>query len=257
MEREGPEQMALDAWLLDQCVQGTLTSPVLRFYTWAGAWLSLGHHQQELPGCWRRLEQSGALQRVRRPSGGGAVLHAGGLTYALIWPQAPRTRRGAYQATSQWLIQGFSRLGLTLTAGQAEATAGSAHCFASSTSADLIDASGHKRIGSAQFWRRGHLLQHGEILLQPPATLWRDLFQCDPPPALEGLTQESIVAALQQSLPLVWPGLSWTPHQLAPPQWDAIREHTTLYRLSRDGSSSSNPEACIDATACTRGNPNG
>ena len=248
--------MALDAWLLEQCVKGALTSPVLRFYTWPGAWLSQGHHQQDLPGCWKSLEQRGALQRVRRPSGGGGVLHAGGLTYALIWPHAPRSRRQAYQATSQWLIQGFSKLGVTLQAGQAEATAGSAHCFASSTSADLIDESGSKRIGSAQFWRRGHLLQHGEILLQPPAALWRDLFQSDPPPAME-LTREQIVAALQDALPLVLPGLSWTPYQLENSQWDEIRQHLSLYGVSREGSSSSNPEACIEATACTRGNPNG
>ena len=249
--------MALDAWLLEQCVQGALTSPVLRFYTWPGAWLSLGHHQQDLPGRWKRLEQTGALQRVRRPSGGGGVLHACGLTYALIWPHAPRSRRQAYQATSQWLVEGFSKLGVTLRAGEAEATAGSAHCFASSTSADLIDGSGSKRIGSAQFWRRGHLLQHGEILLHPPAALWRDLFQSDPPSPLEGLTREPIVTALKDALPLVWPGLSWMPLQLETSQWDEIRKQVGLYRVFGDGSSSSNPEACIDATACTRGKPNG
>ncbi|MGC6482138.1 MAG: lipoyl protein ligase domain-containing protein [Synechococcus sp.] len=259
MELEGPQHMALDAWLLDQCVQGALPSPLLRFYTWSGAWLSLGHHQQALPAAWKMLEQTGRLRRVRRPSGGGAVLHAGGLTYALIWPHAPRRGRTAYQTTSQWLIQSFAQLGLTLQVGQATATAGSAHCFGSATGADLIDSRGHKRIGSAQFWRRGHLLQHGEILLHPPEALWRDLFDSDPPPVLEGLTSEGVTTSLTASLPLIWPGLSWTPHRLDSSQWDAIRGWAERYRLSGDGdgSSSSNPEACIEATACTKGKPNG
>ena len=39
-----------------------------------------------------------------------------------------------------------------------------------------------KRIGSAQRWQSGCLLQHGTILLEPPAELWQELFGGPPPP---------------------------------------------------------------------------
>ena len=44
-----------------------------------------------------------------------------------------------------------------------------------------MDENGQKRIGSAQLWRNGHLLQHGEILLDPPPKLWAEVFHSDPP----------------------------------------------------------------------------
>lgn len=257
LELEGPEQMALDSWMLEQCVQGKLTGPLLRFYTWPGPWLSLGHHQRELPEHWVSLDKAGHLQRVRRPSGGGAVLHAGGLTYALIWPNAPRMRKEAYQATSQWLMDGLNRLGVPLQPGHASAEAGSRDCFASATRADLIDAQGHKRIGSAQFWRRGHLLQHGEIVLSPPAPLWSELFGSDPPPTPQGLTGADIIAALTHALQELWPGLDWQGFELNEAQWQAVNDRSGDYRLPSVRSSSSNPEVCIEATACTNGSPKG
>jgi len=249
IELEGAEQMALDAWLLDQCAQGRWNEPVLRFYTWPGHWLSLGHHQQQPPKHWDRAIATGSVQPVRRPSGGGAVLHGGGLTYALIWPSPPRVRREAYIRTSQWLISGFAKLGLELHPGQAPAEAGTMHCFGSSTAADLLDHQGHKRIGSAQFWRRGHLLQHGEILLDPDPLLWSELFQSSPPPPLRHLTAESVCKALTEALPTLWPDLQWEEGELTPLQWQEVKRLSTDYRVSSDASSSSSPDACIDATA--------
>ena len=48
------------------------------------------------------------------------------------------------------------------------------------TAADLVHADGSKRIGSAQLWRGGRLLQHGSIQLVPSASLWQELFRCSP-----------------------------------------------------------------------------
>ena len=110
---DGPTQMAIDALLLAQATE----VPVLRFYHWDGPWLSLGRHQRHWPQHWEQLAREGRLRMVRRPSGGQAVLHAGGLTYALIWPSAPRRRKQAYREACQWLIDGFSQLGLPLQFG--------------------------------------------------------------------------------------------------------------------------------------------
>ena len=249
IELEGAEQMALDAWLLDQCAEGRWNEPVLRFYTWPGHWLSLGHHQQQPPKHWDRAIATGSVQPVRRPSGGGAVLHGGGLTYALIWPSAPRARREAYRRTSQWLISGCARLGLELQPGQATAEAGAVNCFASSTAADLVDALGHKRIGSAQFWRRGHLLQHGEVLINPATGLWSDLFQSSAPPPLHQLKPEAVCTALTEALPTLWPNMEWEKHELTASQWQEVKQRSADYRVCSGASSSSSPDACIDATA--------
>ena len=139
-QADGHTQMALDAWLLKRS-----NSPALRFYRWDGPWLSLGRHQRQWPQHWNDLARRGRISLVRRPSGGRAVLHAGGLTYALIWPDAPRRRQEAYRQACQWLIDGFQELGLPLHFGGDPAGAEANNCFASATVADLVDPSGVKR----------------------------------------------------------------------------------------------------------------
>lgn len=196
----GAWQMACDDWLLDQ------GQPAFRLYRWCRPTLSLGFHQRRLPEQWRELARSGTIELVRRPSGGGAVLHGFGLTYALIWPGPPAGRAEAYRQACQWLQLAFAELGQPLRFGDAPAALGSANCFASSTAADLVDADGHKRVGSAQLWRRGQLLQHGEILLDPPAHLWQALFGVPAPamaplPLSAGGLEEHLLAAAVRALP--------------------------------------------------------
>jgi lipoate-protein ligase A len=231
LELDGPVQMTLDHWLLEQSSRQQSSRPLLRFYGWKGPWLSLGRHQRAVPAHWQAMAAAGKVSLVRRPSGGGAVLHAGGLTYALIWPQAPRQRREAYAATSDWLSGGLRRLGHCLRGGEQPAEAGLSHCFASASAADLMDAMGHKRIGSAQYWRHGHLLQHGEILIEPPAQLWFELFNSLPPPPLQGLTREGLVSALRTELEQRWDHLQWVEPPLDQQDLNQIQSLSALYLL--------------------------
>ena len=144
----------------------------MRFYRWDGPWLSLGRHQRSWPSHWNDLAQSGQINLVRRPSGGQAVLHAGGLTYALI---GHRPHGNGGRPTGR-PVSGCS---MALPAWECRCTSAThhvsqrRHCFARSTAADLVDAQGVKRVGSAQRWLKGRLLQHGEILLNPPQALWK------------------------------------------------------------------------------------
>jgi len=176
----GDWQMALDDWLLDELVAAR-GSAVFRFYFWSVPTLSLGFHQRRLEAHWSRLEEEGRIALVRRPSGGRAVLHGGCLTYALLWPHAPGPRTVAYQLASHWLLEGCASLGHRLHFGNGAASRQSPNCFATSTTADLVEADGVKRVGSAQLWRKGHLLQHGSLQLEPSPQLWKAVFQEDPP----------------------------------------------------------------------------
>jgi lipoate-protein ligase A len=234
----GAWQMAIDEWLLDRAVAASAAGPhagaSLRFYTWSRPTLSLGHHQRELSPRWLELARRGELQLVRRPSGGRAVLHAAELTYALIWPQAPARRREAYRTACAWLQHGFADLGLPVNFGAEPAAADRPSCFATSTAADLVHADGGKRIGSAQLWRRGVLLQHGSILLAPDPQLWRRVMAEEPPPlAPLALNSQGLIEVLSQAarrhLPIA--GAVWSEQVLEPREWSAIAARRARYRL--------------------------
>ncbi len=209
----GAWQMAIDSWLLDRAALAATPADgaVLRLYRWQRPTVSLGFHQQRIPDHWWELAAAGVVDLVRRPSGGRAVLHAGDLTYALVWPQASRNRREAYGQACAWLLQAFAALGQPLQFGRQAACRERSSCFATSTAADLIQHDGAKRIGSAQLWRRGCLLQHGSILMSPPVGLWRQLFGHDPPalaalplegPELEERLRQSAASHLPMAGPL-------------------------------------------------------
>ena len=239
----GSWQMAIDDWLLDEVAAQRLGA-VLRLYRWQRPSLSLGFHQCRWPSRWRRLAQAGQLELVRRPSGGTAVLHWGGLTYALVLPAErlgrAMTRRSSYRQCCGWLIETFSGLGEPLFFGDRPAGLSQANCFASGTAADLINGHGTKRVGSAQLWRRGHLLQHGEVLIQPPGALWRACFGVAAPrlPPLGGAEASSLnramlegrlLEAARQHL-LQGPALPWQP---SPGQWSAIAARVPRFSLPR------------------------
>ncbi|MCP9928166.1 lipoate--protein ligase family protein [Cyanobium sp. CH-040] len=197
----GAWQMALDDWLLDQ------DRPALRLYRWQRPCLSLGRHQRRFPAAWLRLAAQGTLELVRRPSGGGAVLHGGDLTYALVWPDPPSNRFEAYRRASRWLQEAFLDLGQPLRFGNQRATLAAPSCFATHTAADLVQGAGLKRIGSAQLWRGGCLLQHGSIQLAADGGLWRDVFGSDPPdlpslPVAGERLEEVLLTAARRWLPL-------------------------------------------------------
>ena len=202
--------MSLDLYLLQNSASKSSLSPIIRFYTWEKSWLSLGHNQKNIPEKWWELVNKKKLNIVKRPSGGSAVLHSGGLTYALIWPSPPRKKLEAYYQASQFLIKGFSDLGIPLQFGNQPISLNKEDCFATSTSADLIDKEGEKRIGSAQLWHRGYLLQHGEILIAPPKKLWIEVFGTPPPkPLKSSISRTKLENCLLQTFKGFWPHLSW------------------------------------------------
>ena len=112
----GFDQMALDLNSLDHTISNAEIILTLRFYYWTGDWLSIGYHQKEIPAHWKNLLSNGEINIVRRPSGGGAVLHSGGITYALTFKKS-YYKEFSYEMVNNWLIKSFRELGLSLQYG--------------------------------------------------------------------------------------------------------------------------------------------
>ncbi len=241
---EGCWQMAIDQSLLQASLARPVGAPSLRLYRWSRPTLSLGHHQRSLPPHWLELAANGTIDLVRRPSGGRAVLHGGDLTYALVWPSAPPQRRRAYGLACGWLCRAFAELGQPLRFGRKAPSRERASCFATSTAADLVHRDGAKRIGSAQLWSRGTLLQHGSIQIAPAEDLWRALFSEDPPrlaplPLAGSDLEAHLRRCAERHLDLGWSGHgrgswgpgNWNEQILQADEWEAARLCLDRYRL--------------------------
>ena len=225
---QGAWQMTVDHWLLKAVDAGVL-GPVLRFYHWPWPCLSLGRHQHSYPTRWDALAHQGHLELVRRPSGGAAVLHGGGLTYALVLPMtmvSGRTGVERYRFCCRWLQNVFAHLGYPLVFGQDPARLTSSHCFDRTTAADLVDAKdGNKRIGSAQRRSRRALLQHGEMVLwSTPSVLWQQVFGQAAPPGLPVHPSDlhSLQQLLRQALMEQLGLYHWRCWQPGPKTWTAM-----------------------------------
>ena len=195
----GFEQMSLDLNSLEQTISNPKIIFTLRFYYWDGDWLSIGYHQKNMPPHWEKLLSKKEINIVRRPSGGGAVLHSGGITYALTFKKTYYETL-SYKMINDWLIKSFRKLGLNLEYGTSKKSSIKNNCFGTSLISDLVDQDGFKRIGSAQYRKKGAFLQHGEIQINPSRDIWFKLFKEEAPPKVKlNLTNDKIIEHLKNS----------------------------------------------------------
>ena len=224
LKLSGAEQMAIDLFLLEKSFIDKNFHMALRFYSWDGDWLSIGKNQTKLPPTWLELLKNKKLKIIRRPSGGNAVLHSRGLTYALVWRNPPKNKKKSYLKTAQWLKDGFKKAGVDLFLGNQTVNISNSNCFSTSTFADLVDKENNKHIGSAQYWKKGHLLQHGEILIEPSKQLWKKVFNTDPPKIKKELKEkDKIIYFLKESFIKTWPNFQWYDYQLDKRDRDIIK----------------------------------
>lgn len=167
--------MALDEALLDWHSQGEIP-PVIRFYEWNPATVSIGYFQQVHKDINLDAVKKQNLGFIRRPTGGRAVLHDQELTYSVIvtesYPNMPETVTEAYRVISGGILQGFRLLGLDAYFSVPETKEQlddlkkpkSAVCFDAPSWYELV-VEGKKVAGSAQTRQKGVILQHGAILL--------------------------------------------------------------------------------------------
>tara|TARA_B100000700_G_scaffold240266_1_gene267131 strand:- start:1161 stop:1916 length:756 start_codon:yes stop_codon:yes gene_type:complete len=228
----GFEQMAIDIYLFNKYLSRKDVKIIIRFYEWDGWWLSIGKNQNLDNPIWQNLSQKGLINIVRRPSGGNAVLHGGGLTYSFLWSEPPYKKKEAYNQINNLLINTFSREDLILRQGCQSNSLNNENCFSSSTQADLVDQDGFKRIGSAQFWKRGQLLQHGEIYPSVPKKLWYEIFGDYPPPSIEKRLSNAMIESLfLKELKIKWPQLDLIKEVISEEDNNKIKKEAKNYMV--------------------------
>jgi lipoate-protein ligase A len=160
---DGPHNMAADEVLLESA-QNDIAS--LRFYGWSTATVSLGYFQADKMR--REDERLASLPFIRRPTGGGALVHHHELTYALALPAASSWQLKGQSSSLCWMhgiiAETLRELGVNPETISKEQPAPNLLCFHHLTAGDLVFERA-KVVGSAQRKQRGRLLQHGSILL--------------------------------------------------------------------------------------------
>ena len=166
----GAMNMALDEALLHSVAKGD-SLPVLRFYRWQPATVSIGYAQSVITDLDQDVCRQAGLDVVRRSTGGRAVLHDHEVTYSVIAPLNTdlfgHSVLDCYRVISEILQKTLVQLGLPaeLVPGRsrgAHLNVTKAVCFSAPSQYELV-IDGRKVAGSAQKRFGQTFLQHGSI----------------------------------------------------------------------------------------------
>lgn len=170
----GVINMAADELLAEEVAsQGGIA---VRLYGWSRPTLSLGGFQKVASA--EPVARAAGLDLVRRPSGGGAILHGTDLTYAAAVAKGHALAGSAqqfYDALHATLVEELGQAGVAASmvpntqaslGGSGESTPdGPLLCFDRRAVGDVV-LGGHKLMGSAQRRLAGSILQHGSLLVR-------------------------------------------------------------------------------------------
>ncbi|MDD5491925.1 MAG: biotin/lipoate A/B protein ligase family protein [bacterium] len=169
--QDGAWNMAVDEAILCQCQTGTGMS-TLRLYSWQKRTISLGYFQH-IDAILANFCAQKHIDLIRRPTGGGFVLHDQELTFSVVFNR--RDLRVQQQAVEYFRIiatciqKALSALGVTVSLEENVFNGKDNHffCFNNPTKYDLLVA-GKKICGSAQRRYRDLILQQGSLILRTP-----------------------------------------------------------------------------------------
>lgn len=187
-EADGAWNMAVDEALLEsQAGPDASERPTLRLYSWRPGTLSLGKRQSAQTSHSPEFLRRAGIGLVRRPTGGGAVLHELERTYAVVGrlgePPFPGGVVAGYRLIAGALRDALSALGAKVEVRPAAVGREGAEgpvCFETASVHELTVA-GRKIVGSAQLRRRGAFLQHGSIPVRLDGTRLARAVGQDPP----------------------------------------------------------------------------
>lgn len=169
----GAMNMALDEALLHSVASGE-SLPILRFYRWRPATVTLGYAQSVITDLDLEVCRQAGLDVVRRSTGGRAVLHDQEVTYSVIAPLNSslfgNSILDCYRVISEVLQQTLLGFGLPATLVPGKPRGGrqnieQAVCFSVPSQYELV-VRGRKVAGSAQKRIGQTFLQHGSIPLE-------------------------------------------------------------------------------------------
>jgi len=157
--RDGFWNMALDEAVLNTVIEKKSPNTV-RFYKWTPSTASIGRNQSLSAEVDIEFAKKKGFNVVRRITGGGAVFHdnRNEITYSIVCPIKFLEDLDAikvldqFEVITQGIVNGLTNYGL-------KPKKGVIHCPA-------IFLDGKKFSGNAQVRKKGHVLQHGTILLE-------------------------------------------------------------------------------------------
>ena len=164
--------MQRDLDLFDAVRKGHIPG-FLRIYNWDIPAVTVGHHGSQF----RFHDPSLEIPIIKRPTGGGAVLHIDDITYSISAASGNvfgSTIMETYSLISDVFVRAFHRLGLDAMKSQGD-TRFSEVCFARSGPME-ITLYGKKVMGSAQLRKDGYFLQQGVIPLKTDRDLAARVF---------------------------------------------------------------------------------
>lgn len=189
--REGgvPPQatMERDRALFEEVISGAIPG-FLRVYGWAVPAVTTGYHQKDFPLFDPTLD----LPVLRRPTGGGAVLHVDDVTFSLAARAGdvlPARVEAAGLLVTSAVRTALNACGIHATMDGKNRTFSDV-CFARSTPLELA-VDGSKVMGLALALRRSHVLLQGVIPLRVDRALSRRVFGPQAPEGAKGLLEIS------------------------------------------------------------------
>ena len=150
------------------------TLPTLRFYSWTRPAFSFGYFQKiaeevNVPQC-----REHGIELVRRPTGGGTVIHGWDVTYSIAVSLSnsliPKDTLESYYVISQCIITGLRQLDIVAEhySDRLRNNASAQNlCLTNPTKYDILIA-GKKVAGAAQRRKQGVMLHQGYIAFDMP-----------------------------------------------------------------------------------------
>jgi len=164
--------MAIDEALMS--LQDEDALPTIRFYGWTRPSFSFGYFQNISEEVDIRKCNEREIDLVRRPTGGGTVIHGWDQTYSVIaprkYPLIPQDILASYQLISQCIIAGLRKLGVKAEYHSDKFDGDETLqdiCLTNPTKYDVLIA-GKKVAGAAQRRKKNALLHQGYIALNMP-----------------------------------------------------------------------------------------
>lgn len=175
--RSAAFNMAADIWALEHVPENCLW---VRFYAWQAPTITLGYMQKAGMVLDAEACTTNGIDRIRRITGGRAVLHAEDITYSCIYPRTISCMGDSiaqsYAIIAECLVRGLSLVNI---AAHCHAVPGSEACdnpgaagpreqsiklpcFIAANRKEIMVA-GKKLVGSAQKRTERGVLQHGSL----------------------------------------------------------------------------------------------